>query len=316
MKNFTIDAAQRKRASRAERAISLLRLWYQRPDLLLSILTIKGAPSRFRHPARWFDLASRMLRLICCVNWTLDQKVRRIIDHHRVTRRLGGILAQSWDDPRKLMDITAIGPEYSLKIDEAYWMTGDGLTTLSLWHGIDRMFTVGFLLSQENGRLTAYIGGLQGRDGALQLYRDMTKDAKGMRPRDLMVESFRMFCSALGVTEIRAIADLSRSWHDRFADEEEPCIASLNYDEAWEERGGQRSSADWFSMPIAPQRRNIEDIPSKKRSLYRQRYAMLNAMEADMARAVRQLVPGTADARTVSLRPAEARTEAEERVLV
>ncbi len=299
MNNVSFVPTNRLRASRAERAAELVRLWLARPALLARILAIEGAPSKWRYPRRWLDLASRMLRPMCCVTWDVDQKVARIVDHHRTAHALGGILAPGWDEPRKLMDLPMIGPQYSIKIDEAYWMTCDGLTTISLWHGIDRMFTMGFMLSSEASRLSVYVGSLQGRnmDGVLPVYREMTKDAKGMRPRDLMVELHRMFCRAIGVTQILAVADMSRSWNDRFADEEFTYIASLNYDEAWTERGGKRHCSNWFSLPVDAQRRAIEDISAKKRGLYRQRYAMLDAIEKDMTEAIARLVPGRVQAK-------------------
>lgn len=296
MKNAYLSQTARLRANRLERAGSLLRIWLTKPRLLWSILTIKGAPSKLAHKARWLDLASRMLRPLCCITWNVDQKVERIIDHYGTICSLGGVLTPVWTfATRELIDLRQIGPEYSIRIDEPEWMTGDGLTTISIWHGIDRAFSLTFMLSREGGRLTAYVGGLQGRGTgeARQMYKQMTKDAHGMRPRDLTIEVSRMFFKALGVTRVLAVAEMARNWNDRFADEEFNYIASLDYDCAWEERGGKRLNSHWFRLPLDAQRRNEEDIPARKRALYRQRYAMLEAIEASVAEAVARLVPGS-----------------------
>ncbi|MBN8819599.1 MAG: DUF535 family protein [Sphingomonas sp.] len=294
MKEGRIFPARRMASTRAERMLALVGLWRDRPDLLRAILSIKGAPSRVLNPSRWFDLASRMLRPICCVNWTVEQKVARIVDHHATIHALGGILRPTWGEPRELTKLPALGPDYSLKIDEPYWMTCDGLSTLSLWHGVDRMFTIAFIISREETGLKVYVGGLQGRDGddVLERYRAMTKDAHGIRPRDLMIELHRMVCRAIGVTDLLAVAEDARHWHHRYADEEARGVASLNYDDAWIERSGERLCANWFALPVAPVRREVSDIPSRKRSLYRQRYAMLDAIEQTISQAVATLVPG------------------------
>jgi uncharacterized protein VirK/YbjX len=294
MKESRILPAPRKSSTRAEQMFALVGLWRDRLDLLRAILTIKGAPSRALYPARWFDLASRMLRPICCLNWTIEQKVAGIVNHHETTEALGGILRPTWRAPRLLTPLPALGPDYSLKIDEPYWMTCDGLTTLSLWHGVDRMFTIAFLFSRDDMGLKVHIGGLQGRDSedVLDRYRAMTKNAHGIRPRDLIIELHRMVCRAIGVTHIYAVSDDARNWHHRFVDEESRGIASLNYDDAWRERGGERLCANWFGLPVAPVRRDVSDIPARKRGLYRQRYAMLDAIEQSIAEAVARLVPG------------------------
>ena len=296
MRDVYFSPAIRLRANRVERAATLVRLWLRRPDLLWSILSIEGAPSKLRYKARWLDLASRMLRPLCCIAWDVEQKVARIVDHYSVTRRLGGILTPVWSyDARELLGLAEIGPQYSVKIDEPDWLTNDGLVTISLWHGIDRMFALTFLLSQEPGPLTAYVGGLQGRGSgaAPQTYKQMTKDAHGMRPRDLTIEISRMFFKAIGASRIHAVAEMARNWNDRFADEEFHYIASLDYDQAWEERGGKRINSNWFRLPLDAQRRDENDIPARKRSLYRQRYAMLDAIERSMVEAVARLVPGS-----------------------
>jgi uncharacterized protein VirK/YbjX len=296
MKDAYFSPAIRLRANRVERAATLLRLWLSRPDLLWSILSIKGAPSKLRHKARWLDLTSRMLRPLCCIAWDVEHKVARIVDHYRVTSRLGGILTPNWSyDARQLIGVQEMGPQYSVKIDEPDWVTNDGLATISLWHGIDRMFALTFILSQEPGPLTAYVGGLQGRGtaDAPQIYKQMTKDAHGMRPRDLTIEISRMFFKAIGVARIQAVAEMARNWNDRFADEEFHYIASLDYDRAWEERGGKRINSNWFRLPLDAQRREEQDIPARKRGLYRQRYAMLDAIEKSMIEAVARFVPGS-----------------------
>jgi uncharacterized protein len=58
----------------------------------------------------------------------------------------------------------------------------------------------------------------------------------------------------------------------------------LYYDEIWAERGGAAMNEAWWEIPlIRPER---DDIPAKKRALYRARYAMLDDLDAAMGAAV------------------------------
>lgn len=52
---------------------------------------------------------------------------------------------------------------------------------------------------------------------------------------------------------------------------------TANYDEFWESINGTKLSHMWF-LPIILERKNIEDIPSKKRSMYNSRFTLLDQM--------------------------------------
>nr|WP_250890015.1 DUF535 family protein [Sphingobium nicotianae] len=236
----------------------------------------------------------RPFRPLSCAGWSGTEKLDRILDHFNTVRALGGVLMPERDAIRTLAKLQTLGEDYRLTIDEPGWMSFDGLTTLSLWKGIDRLFSISFVLSSAEGRLHCYIGGLQGRgDTAVRdLYRDMTKEAHGLRPRDLMIELHRMMCRALGVSDIQAVADEARFHRDGYYRHSGYGVTSFNYDEAWADRGGVRLDRNWYRMPVDPVRRDAETIPARKRSLYRQRYALLDALELEIHEAVSRMIDG------------------------
>lgn len=124
-----------------------------------------------------------------------------------------------------------------LVLDRAAWLAREGLLTLSLFKNEYRAFTVSFsLLGFPESEL--FIGGLQGRqsDQALSLYRDLTKDFDGMRPRDFMLEMLRLVAIRIGIRHIYAVADDHKIWrHEYFGSKQMP---GLSYDDVWLERGG------------------------------------------------------------------------------
>jgi uncharacterized protein VirK/YbjX len=151
---------------------------------------------------------------------------------------------------------------------------------------VDRIFHLGFCLSTENGKRVAYIGALQGRVktnihsytvDVHESYRRFTKAAWGMRPRDFLIEAFKMFCKKLDVSEIRALSDINHPQRKLVPD------IKLSYDQVWLERGGNCSGNGFFILPIAAARRIASNIPAKKRAMYAKRYSMLDAIEADLA---------------------------------
>jgi uncharacterized protein VirK/YbjX len=215
-----------------------------------------------------------------CASWNAEQRFDRITEHVKAVRKIPG-LDLAPDEKLVLLDLSSISPDVSLILDRPAWLEREGHLTLSLFKGDFRAFTVSFSLS-ATPELDLFIGGLQGRqsDDILNLYRDLTKDFDGMRPRDFLLEALRLFALKIGVKHIYGVADDQKiSRHKYFAGKE---TGGFGYDDVWLERGGERVAASHFKLPLEGSRRPLEEISSKKRSMYRKRYAMLDEIETRM----------------------------------
>ena len=56
----------------------------------------------------------------------------------------------------------------------------------------------------------------------------------------------------------------------------------FNYDEFWQENQGQLNGQYW-QLPLESARKPLEEIASKKRSMYRKRYEMLDEMSKNIS---------------------------------
>jgi len=215
-------------------------------------------------------------------SWSAPQRIHKIADHCSTVRRVGGILDF---EPDCIVDVLRLDPidvRYRITLDQARWLLSDGQLVISLWEEVDRLYSLSFCLSSEEGRLRACIGGIQGREGAdvLDRYRLFTKQSYGMRPRDFLIEVFKIFCRVINVTEIHAISDDNR-----------PSLQSIDefksrYDLVWCERGGTIGPDGFFTLPLAAYSRKAETIPPRKRAMYRNRHGMMSAIEAMLASAM------------------------------
>lgn len=200
-------------------------------------------------------------------------------------------LAFAIDESVELMDLSAIGEGFHLIIDKPKWFAREGVATINLFHANTRLFCLSFAIEDRPEGRVGVIGGIQGRKlpAILDIYRDFTKRAHGIRPRDFIVELFRMLARVLGATKIEAVSDLCRHHRSTFFPEPVDRPMPLNYDEIWAERGGAAMNEAWWEIPlIRPER---DDIPAKKRALYRARYAMLDDLDAAMGAAVARARP-------------------------
>lgn len=227
-----------------------------------------------------------------CAEWSSALRLRRMIEHCAVIDRLGHPFDIASDQYVEIVKFQLDEERCRLMLDRPKWLSCDGMLCVSLWAGLDRVFSVSFSLSDNATGRTAYIGGIQGHrsDDALDHNRALTKAAQGMRPRDLAFELFRMIIPRLGVTELKCVADAHRYQLTRRA---RLLIAvndkvQLDYDDTWQSRGGVLGDDGFFVVPIAYARRDLAEIPAKKRSMYKRRYAMLDDLELQIAIALSQ----------------------------
>jgi len=136
------------------------------------------------------------------------------------------------------------------------------------------LFNMSFGFLSLNSVLVASVQGVRGESGGnLEAIQSITKQNHGLRPHHLLLNIFQMACAVWGITEIRGIDPDHQVKKRRNTDKQG---FRFDYREFWAELGAvQLADQDWL-MPNQPQRRAVEDIPSRKRSLYRKRYAWLD----------------------------------------
>jgi len=228
-----------------------------------------------------------------CAGWDTPTRIAHFARHAATAESLGGMFAMAVDEGVELLDLAEIRPGYHVVLDKPMWFHREGQFALNLFRDNLRLFSLSFAVTRAEAGLTAMIGGIQGRnlDGMLDEYRIVTKAAEGLRPRDLLIELFRMLCRAVGVAEIYAVSDAARHHRSPYFGKDTGRPLPLDYDAIWEERGGERIDRDFFSLPIARQSRDPADIPARKRAMYRKRYELLDRLEAAMAAGIKDAKP-------------------------
>ena len=219
-----------------------------------------------------------------CAAWDAEDRLDRIAAHYAEIDRLGGPFIFDLDEKRVLVTLEDEHPGLRLVLDQPKWFMREGGLVLNAFVGDFRAFSLAFSLwPLSGGGLAAVIGGLQGRNAedALGLYRQLTKDLHGLRPRDFLLEAFRMLARHMGVTEIHGVTQAQRHHVHPFFGEKNLDKAALtpDYDAIWEDRGGTRMNDHFWRLDVAPEPRDLETVKPKKRSLYRKRFAFLDALE-------------------------------------
>lgn len=212
-----------------------------------------------------------------CAAWNAAERVQRIVGHFDALERVPSVFQFRADDKLLLLDLSMYREGAKVILDQPRWLLREGHFALNIFDGNHRSYSLSASLYND----TVFIGGIQGRStpNALEVYRDMTKDFHGLRPRDFLLDLLRMLSPILSFNKIHAVADQYRFFrHPYFRSGTETAMA-LDYDEIWKDRSGAQTSVTHFELPIKTIRRPLEEISSKKRGMYRKRYEMLDQLE-------------------------------------
>ena len=152
--------------------------------------------------------------------------------------------------------------------------TGEWICSLS--------FTVTFWNTQNREIL---IAGIQGHDFNDEKARTITitRGMRGMRPKALILFALQQLALEWNITAIRAVGNelhIYRSLRKRRE-------IQSDYDLFWSESGGFLGRDELFTLPLVPLVRDINELKANKRSMYRQRYALLDSLAPEIRASVK-----------------------------
>lgn len=213
--------------------------------------------------------------------WPIQKRMFAISQHYRMLSDLNLRFLHFADDRYWDCVKFKMGEHnFRIVIDRPIWMRAEGEMNVSLFMGVDRLYSIAFSIggTVESPRLL--VGAIQGAPASVNgtVYSDLTKIFHGVRPRDLIVQILKMFAQNLGCNEVWGISD---ECHQSVGRGNESNKAS-KYNEIWMENGGIQNAEGFFAMSSAVHKRAEEDIPARKRALYRRRYEFMDALQASV----------------------------------
>jgi uncharacterized protein VirK/YbjX len=272
----------RRLTSREFRGSPKLRAWFlvrsfTHRHLLAPFLRAPVGSSLHRHLQERPETAGVLIWPYQCAAWDAKQRIDRIAFHFAALDRAPDCFRLDVDDKLVLLHLTTYSEGASVVLDQPKWLSREGHFTLSVFVDRHRAYTLTFSLHEHEAGIALFVGGLQGRssEGALELYKRLTKDLHGMRPRDFLLEVLRMLAPVLGASRIFAVAEGYRFFRHSYFNAPADEKMNVDYDEIWADRGGRRVAPTHFELPIEPTRWDLLEVASNKRAMYRKRIAML-----------------------------------------
>lgn len=140
----------------------------------------------------------------------------------------------------------------------------------------DRLIYLLTFAKLEQALLIAVIQGPNFADSK-EIVKLLTKKCHGLRPAYLMVEAMKSLTKTLGFEQLLGIPQKYQN-KSRIVQSKR---YTVDYDAIFGESGG--NLAEYWQLPLQLECKNLEQIESKKRSMYRKRYAMLENLQQNIA---------------------------------
>ena len=140
----------------------------------------------------------------------------------------------------------------------------------------------------EEGRWVCWVGCVQGH--ALKMHQAtklIQKLMHGLRPNSFIVVALQDLCRNLGCDAIYCVADSAHSYRKKHA-VHLPWRHKIDfdYDEFWQDIGAKKVDQHWFELPLVRARKEMSELKTKKRAMYRKRYTMLDEVAINISNAV------------------------------
>ncbi|MDG6882544.1 Protein of uncharacterised function (DUF535) [Phocoenobacter uteri] len=182
------------------------------------------------------------------------------------------------DNTIKLVQLT---DDFSLNLDIYTIDPFEGFFSLSLVDNENNhLYNASFVLLSENRLLVTCIQGPRGEE-AQAIVRNLTKKLHGTRPMYLLVEGFKVVAQGMGKTLVGIPLEnqVKKRWYGSQK-------VHFDYNAFWQENGAMRAN-DYWQLPLQIERRNLDEVATKKRSMYRKRYAMFDLMETEIIKGIK-----------------------------
>ena len=218
-------------------------------------------------------------------DWDVPKRFSSIAKHYTLLKSMPKFLDVSDTVPREIVSLNSFSPNTAIVLDKPRWFVREGEIVLNIFQNDLRIMSVAFSLADYHNEITLYVGGIQGihsrtpSEKSLEIIKQLTKDFNGLRPRSFVIAVLRMIATRIGATKILAIDQMHRHhWHPYFRSSIKS-VSNTNYDEIWKDHEGTAGTDGFYQLKTSTARKDLSEVDSKKRSMYRKRFEMLDQIE-------------------------------------
>ncbi|MBO4852653.1 MAG: DUF535 domain-containing protein [Schwartzia sp.] len=140
-----------------------------------------------------------------------------------------------------------------------------------------------WLSPNPSGEPSLWIGAMQGpnMEDAREIVKRATKLCHAYRTKNLILYATQAVARALGVAHIYAVTNEGYYTNNHLRMDKK---LKTDFSDFWREAGGKETEDKRFDeLPLVESRKTMEEVPTRKRAVYRRRFAMLDELDAAVA---------------------------------
>ena len=141
----------------------------------------------------------------------------------------------------------------------------------------------------QDGRPAMWIGAMQGpnMEHARDAVKQATKLCHGYRTKNLALLLAQAAARGLGLGHIYAVTNIGYYANNHVRIDRK---LKTDFSEFWREAGGFDTADERFmELPLTETRKTMEEVPTRKRAVYRRRFALMDEIEAEAAEYIRRI---------------------------
>lgn len=167
----------------------------------------------------------------------------------------------------------------------------EGLLSLILFLGGEPLYQIVFWIAKSKRSGTSlFIGAMQGPNmaDAKDVIKLVTKRCHSYRTKNLILYVTQALARSLGLEHIYAVTNKGYYAMNHVRRERK---LKTSYSDFWMEAGGWHTKDDRFDeLPLTEVRKSEEEVPTRKRAVYRRRFAMLDEIDMTIEENVKKLM--------------------------
>lgn len=223
--------------------------------------------------------------------WSVEQRFNAIATHHEIIfkQKFLNLRSLSSNAILTLMTFDEISKGVYAGIDQPPWFSREGEIVVNLFKDDLRVVSISLTLGIEQESVVAYIGAVQGihngipKQESLQIFKELTKDFKGLRPRSLLLEIVKTFAKELSAEKLLGVSEEHRHHLHSYFKGERKIKVGMDYNAFWEDHQGTLDEVSGFyEVPLKLNVKDISTVVSKKRSQYRKRNQIIESIDASI----------------------------------
>lgn len=167
----------------------------------------------------------------------------------------------------------------------------EGLLSVILRLGKQPLYQMIFWIQKNpQGEWSAYIGAMQGpnMDNAKDVIKKITKQCHAYRTKNLILHAMQEVARNLGLRHLYAVTN-----YGYYANNHVRIDRKLKTDFSmfWEESGGHPCrDKRFFELPLVEHRKTMDEVPTRKRAVYRRRFALMDEVDMSIKKATQKLM--------------------------